>query len=356
MIKTLYKKILKPILFLFDAEYVHEMFIKIGNLLGRSRLTRWITGIFFEYKGKDISKVVDGIRYKYPVMLAAGFDYNANLLNILDKVSFGGEEVGSITLRKCEGNPKPRMSRAIKSQSIVVYKGLRNEGADKTIEKLKHSKIDKDYVLGISIARTNDSKAVGLENGINEFYGALKKFHDAGVGQFYTINISCPNAFGGESFAEPESLDKLLKKICTLNVTKPLYVKMPINISWKDYKLLMDIIVKYKMNGVVIGNLNKNYDDLDFRNEAPQKYRGGLSGKPCRKLSTELISKTRKEYGNKITIIGCGGIMSPRDAMEKFEAGADLIQLISGMIFEGPTLMREICKEYSKASTSDSCH
>ena len=274
--------------------------------------------------------------------MAAGFDYNARLIGILDKMSFGGEEVGSVTLRKCEGNAKPRLARAKKSQSIIVYKGLRNDGVDRIIERMQHSKINENYVVGISIARTNDAKTSDLQSGIADFTGSLEKLVKNDVGDYYTINISCPNAFGGESFATKENLEKLLKAMKKIKHNMPMYVKMPINLEWKEFKELIDLVIKYKINGVVIGNLDKNYDDLAFRDEAPKEYRGGLSGKPCQKLSTDLIRKTRQEYGKKLTIIGCGGIMTAKDAMEKFEAGADLVQLITGMIFEGPHLMKEI--------------
>lgn len=329
-------------LFLLDPELVHNQFINLGELLSKIPGGRFITGLFYQYKGPDISKKVDGITYKYPVILAAGFDYNARLVGILDKMSFGGEEVGSVTLRKCEGNAKPRLARAKKSQSIIVYKGLRNNGVDRIIERIQHSKINKDYVVGISIARTNDAKTSDMQSGIADFVGTLKKLVANNIGDYYTINISCPNAFGGESFATKENLEKLLKAMKEIKHYKPMYVKMPVNLEWEKFKELTDLVIKYKINGVVIGNLNKNYEDLAFRNEAPKEYRGGLSGKPCQKLSTELIRKTRQEYGKKLTIIGCGGIMTAKDAMEKFEAGADLVQLITGMIFEGPHLMKEI--------------
>jgi len=343
--KNLYKKILKPILFLFDPELIHNVFIWIGEVLSKVPGGRCITGLIYQYKGIDVLKTVDGIKYKYPIILAAGFDYNARLIGILDKMSFGGEELGSITLRPCSGNEKPRLKRAIKSQSIIVYKGLRNDGVDKIIKRIKSTKIPKDYVVGVSIARTNDPNSVDLESGIADFCGSLRKLVDNNIGNYYTVNISCPNAFGGEGFATKQNLEKLLKEISKIKHSKPIYVKMPINLEWKEFKDLCDIVVKYKFSGVVIGNLNKKYEDIDYREEAPEEYRGGLSGKPCRMLSTQLIKRTRQEYGKKLTIIGCGGILSTKDAIEKFEAGADLVQLITGMIFEGPHLMKEICEE-----------
>jgi dihydroorotate dehydrogenase len=123
---------------------------------------------------------------------------------------------------------------------------------------------------------------------------------------------------------------------------------MPINLDWSEFNDLLDIINSFNLHGVVIGNLNKNYEDLDYRDEAPKNYRGGLSGKPCRVLSNNLIEKTKSKFGDKKTIIGVGGILTAQDAIEKFRLGADLVQLITGMIFEGPHLISEIAQEYSK--------
>ena len=170
----------------------------------------------------------------------------------------------------------------------------------------------------------------------------------SGVGDYYTINISCPNTFGGETFAKPDLLTRLLTKLATVPCTKPRYIKMPINLEWDDFNALLKIIDKFGYEGVVIGNLNKKYSDLSFPEDAPKEWRGGLSGKPCFELSNELIRKTREAYVERFTIIGVGGIFSPEDALAKFRAGADLVQLITGMIFEGPGLIGRICNAYEK--------
>jgi dihydroorotate dehydrogenase len=348
MIKILYKKILKPFLFLFDPEVVHDIFVNLGALMGKAAIGRKFIGWLYAYNGGSASKTVDGITYKQPVLLAAGFDYNGRLPQILPYIAFGGEEVGSVTARPCEGNKKPRLTRLIKSKSLLVNKGLRNEGVDKVIERLRATSYPKDFVLGISIAKTNDEKAATLEQGIEDYAYSLKKLVAANIGDFYTINISCPNAFGGENFADPHRLDLLLHELSRIEHSKPVYIKMPINLSWGEFDALLEVIATHKVHGVVIGNLNKDYSTLFFRAEAPAEYKGGTSGKPCRHLSTELIRKTKNKYGNKLTIIGCGGILSAADAMEKLEAGADLLQLITGMIFEGPHLMREIAEAYAQ--------
>jgi dihydroorotate dehydrogenase len=342
VMRTLYKRVLKPILFKFDPELIHDVFVSAGEFMGRFTLTRGLIGVFYRYNGPDISKTVDGIRYHTPVALAAGFDYNGRLTRILPSVGFGGDEIGSITARPCEGNQPPRLRRCIKSEALVVSKGLKNNGVDAFIDKMLRTPREPGFVLGVSIARTNDDLAVGLNEGIEDYATSLQKLVDTNIGDFYTINISCPNVHGGESFAEPDALRQLLARLMTIRHDKPMYAKMPINLPWPEFREIADIVVDYGLDGVVIGNLNKEYDSLRYRDEAPEGYAGGLSGLPCRDLSTELIRQTRQHYGDDLTIIGCGGIMTAEDAMEKFRAGADLLQLITGMIFEGPHLMKEI--------------
>ncbi|MEX0799191.1 MAG: hypothetical protein WD025_07085, partial [Bacteriovoracaceae bacterium] len=251
-------------------------------------------------------------------------------------------EVGSVSAKKCEGNPPPNLRRLIKSKSIQVYKGLRNDGVDTIIKRIKKMSLPEKFVLGISIARTNDVDCADVDKGIEDYLYSYKRLNEEDVGDFYTINISCPNAFGGEDFAWPLLLEKLLKALKTIPSQKPLYFKMPINRSWDEFKELLDILDENEVNGVVIGNLNKNYDEVDFSGEIPPGgYRGGLSGKPCKARSNELIKKTREAFPN-MTIFGCGGILEPEDALEKLALGANMVQLITGMIFNGPHLINEI--------------
>lgn len=344
-----YKHVLKPILFRFDPENVHDFFISAGEFIGDHDFSRAIIGAVYGYHGPDISKVVDGIEYRTPFLLSAGFDYNAHLAHVLSHIGLGGEEIGSVTARPCAGNPVPRLTRLPKSKSILVNKGLKNDGVDEIVKRLKKSPRESDFVLGISIARTNDEKSASIEEGIADYLYSFRRLNEENLGDYYTLNISCPNAFGGETFTTPELLERLLAVIRTVPTKKPVYVKMPINLPWAQFEALLRIIDRHGLNGVVIGNLNKDYSELENREEASNSFCGGLSGKPCTRLSTDLIAKTRQLYGSRFTIIGVGGVMSPETAMEKFEAGADLIQLISGLIFEGPGLVKRMCRAYSRS-------
>ncbi|MEI8327995.1 MAG: hypothetical protein WCG02_02555 [Candidatus Taylorbacteria bacterium] len=350
----MYKYILKPILFWFDPEVIHDLFTSVGEFLGSFAFGRYITGLIYGYRGLNISRTVDGITYRTPFMLSAGFDYNGRLGRILPELGLGGEEIGSVTAKPCEGNSKPRLKRLPKSRSILVNKGLRNDGVDRIIERLKHDEHTSDmkssacsFIQGISIARTNCNDAATIQAGIDDYVYSFRRLNEENVGDYYTLNISCPNAYGGEAFITADLLTRLLTAIMQVPCKKPIYVKMPINIPWEQFLSLLKVIDTHKLQGVVIGNLNKNYTSLEYRQEAPDTYHGGLSGLPTRELSTNLIRKTREAYGRRFTIIGVGGVMSVMDAKEKFDAGADLIQLITGMIFEGPGLIKQLCKGYS---------
>ena len=349
----LYRHALKPILFKISPDIVHDVFLAAGEFAGRFWLTRKLFSLFYDYRGPDISKNVDGITYRTPILLSAGFDADARLTRILPSLAFGGEEIGSVTAHLCEGNPLPRMIRLIRNKSLVVYKGLRNRGVDAVIAKLEHTPRIHGFVLGISIARTNEQAAcTDVEAGIQDYVDSFRKLNAAGLGDYYTINISCPNSWSGETFTDPALLAQLLPQLREIPCNKPVYLKMPINVPWEQFKEMLEIADKNAIQGVIIGNLNKDYGDLTYPEDAPKQFRGGLSGLPTFKLSNELIRKTRDAYGTRFTIIGTGGIFSPEDAMAKFEAGADLVQVISGMIFEGPGLMRKIAERYAQVHSA----
>lgn len=343
----LYKMILRPILFKFHPEDVHQAFVTFGVTLFRPRFMRRILQLFYGLPCGTKPVIVDGLTFPSPFGLAAGFDYNGKLAHVLYYMGYGFEEVGSVTARNCPGNPKPRLTRLIQSKSILVYKGLRNDGVEKVITRLKEADIPERFVLGISIAKTNDAQCATLEGGIEDYTYGLRRLVEEDMGDFYTINVSCPNVHGGEDFAEPTRLRPLLESLVTIKHNRPMYLKLPINKTWEEFVPLVEMAKEYGLHGVVIGNLNKNYDDLTDQSERPKEFRGGLSGEPCAKLSNELIRKTRALYPKDFTIIGCGGVLSVADAQEKIDAGANLVQGISGMIFTGPHLMRDIAKNLS---------
>jgi dihydroorotate dehydrogenase len=240
------------------------------------------------------------------------------------------------------------MTRLVRDKSLIVYKGLRNKGVERLIRHLRATPRLRDFVLGISIARTNEKAACArTDAGIEDYAESFTRLTEAGIGDYYTINISCPNAFGGETFTEPVLLRRLLARLRNIPCTRPIYIKMPINVTMSEFDELLQIADESGVQGLVIGNLNKDYTELDHPEDAPAEFRGGLSGKPCFARSNEFLRHAREKYGRRFTLIGVGGIFTPEDAMAKFRAGADLVQLITGMVFEGPGLIKSICERYA---------
>lgn len=327
----IYKYLIKPVLFLFNPEIVHEVFMSLGELMGRFTLTRSLVALIYKRGVKKVFREVDGITYYSPVLLSAGFDYNARLTQILPSLGLGGVEVGSVTARPCAGNPSPQLKRLPALRSIVVNKGLMNDGVDTIIKRLKKRKKFNNFVIGVSIARTNDDESSGIEAGVEDYLYSLRRLIEEEVGDYYTLNISCPNAFTGEMFLNPIHLSRLLEAVAELKCVKPIYVKMPLHLSDTDFLALVEVIANSEVRGLVIGNLNKSRPDL-----------GNLSGGPCFEPSNHFIKLTRERYQDRFTIFGVGGIFSPADAKVKLAAGADLLQLITGMIYEGPGLLKRL--------------
>lgn len=352
MIAFLYKRLVRPILFAQDPEKIHDVFVWMGARIGSYSWTRFLTRALFSRQNKILEQEIAGLQFRNPVGLSAGFDKEADLPACMQAVGFGFSQVGSITKNAYVGNPYPRLYRLKKSKAIVVYYGLKNLGVEATIEKMKHFKLP-GFPVSASVAKTNCKGTVSTEEGIEDYCASLKLLQEANCNDFYTINISCPNTYGGEPFTTPERLTALLESIETLKLKKPVFVKMPINLRWKEFRALLDVIEGFSVTGLVIGNLNKNHQDPHIKDKIPGYVKGGISGLPCQKLSNELISKTYKYTEGRLVIIGVGGIFSADDAYEKICRGASLVQVITGMIYEGPQLIGSINRGIVKRLKKD---
>jgi len=341
IIAKIYQVVLKPLFFKLDPEFVHDRMIAMGSLLGRFKLLRIITAKFFLYQHQMLEQDVAGIKFVNPVGLSAGFDKEAKIIKILPAVGFGYVQIGSVTYNAYVGNPKPRLYRLPKSEAIVVYYGLKNEGIKKIAERIMASK-PLAIPFSLSIAKTNCAATVGKADGIADYKACLAYALEQDLADMYTINISCPNAFGGEPFTDVQSLQMLLVELYQLKINRPLFIKMPINLVWSDFKALLDVIVQFPVAGVIIGNLSKDRMAASIKDLIPAEIKGGISGKPTEELCNHLIKQTYKEFGKKLVIVGVGGIFSAEDAYKKIKLGASLVQLITGMIYKGPQLIGEI--------------
>lgn len=335
--RFVYKFFLRRVFFWINPETVHDWMIGVGKLLGRTSTTKKLTALFFSYSNKKLEQEILGINFPNPIGLAAGFDKDAYLIDILPCVGFGYGEVGSITGEPCEGNPKPRLWRLKKSRSLLVYYGLKNEGCKKIAKRLK----DKTHIIpiGTSIAKTNCKETVETEAGIDDYVKAFRSFID--IGSYFTINISCPNAFGGEPFTDSVKLDRLLKRIDKVPTRKPIFLKISPDLTKKAIDAILSVVSRHRVHGFICSNLTKKRDNKKIiDSNIPAK--GGFSGKVEEELVNEQIRYIFQKTKGKYIIIGLGGVFSAEDAYKKIRLGASLIQLITGMVFEGPQLISEI--------------
>jgi dihydroorotate dehydrogenase len=334
-----YKTCLKPLLFRQDPEQVHDWMTWLGEWLGRSRLARRLVAHAFRYAHPSLEQTIAGVHFKNPIGLAAGFDKNARLLDILPDVGFGFAEIGSVTGEPCAGNPQPRLWRLPKSQGLVVNYGLKNDGCTAISGRLARMRFR--LAVGVSIAKTNASSTVETEAGIADYMKAYKALAD--VGAYLTINISCPNAFGGEPFTHPERLERLLIALERIPSKRPVFLKMPVDLDEEKVQQLLDVAAHHEVHGIIFSNLTKRYEQSSIEpSEREGLLKGGVSGKPMSDASNRLLTWAYRTYGSRFIYIGCGGVFSAEDAYEKIRLGASLVQLITGMIFEGPQLIGEI--------------
>lgn len=346
VIGLLYQKVLKPIFFSFQAEAVHNLMVSMGEFLGNVPGGKTLTSLMFEFKSPNLNKTIDGINFKNPVGLAAGFDYEARLTQILPHVGFGFMTVGTVTNLPYEGNTPPRLDRFPRSKALLVNKGFKSPGANAIIRHL--TGLQFEIPVGISIGSTNKTFE-SMKEQIEDIVLTFKLFERSSVRHsFYELNISCPNTKGGEPFTTKERLESLLAQVEKLRIKRPIYLKMPIDLGALPTMGLLRVAKKFTIAGVIFGNLTKDHanpevDSADRKLWASKQ--GNLSGKPTWKRSTALIKLTRKTFGKRFTIIGTGGIFSGKDAKDKLKAGADIVQLITGMIYEGPQLIGQINRE-----------
>lgn len=340
-IRWMYKRIFRPALFRIDPERIHDIFIFIGRILGANIVMRNFTALFFRYDQPMLEQEVLGIRFKNPIGLAAGFDKNAKLGKILPAVGFGFVEVGSVTGEPCEGNAGTRLWRLPKSEGIVVNYGLSNDGAEVVCTRLRgHASA---VPIGVNIAKTNVETTIDDENGMRDYLKSFNVCSD--VGSYYTINVSCPNSYGGESFQRPDALNMLLTRVDRLQTSKPMFVKLSADITTRDLDEIIEVTDRHRVHGFVLSNLTKRHDAAAINKEEIRDINvGGVSGKPTGDISNALISYLYKKTNGRYVVLGCGGVFSAEDAYEKIRRGASLVQLVTGMIYEGPQLIGEINK------------
>lgn len=355
----IYRNIIKPILFLFPADDVHEWFLNNGRWLGQHSFFKKLFRKMWSYEDPILNQNLAGLAFENPIGLSAGFDYNADLVEILPSIGFGFNTIGTLTVEPYIGNPPPMLGRLPKSKSLLVNKGFKNEGVAKVLAHLNLN--SSGAMRGISIGATNkaypDFSAM-VENIVAGFVEA-EKFKDF---DYYELNISCPNLLNlqnlKEQLASSSGLTKTLTRLGTLNLVRPVFIKMPLERTFDEAKELIEATVPFVfVKGLIFANLAKNRDNPAFdQSEIKKAGAGNFSGKPMENQSNEMLRYAYRHYHERFLLIGVGGVFTAEDAYKKIKLGASLIQLITGMVFMGPQQIGLINKGLAKLLKQDGYH
>jgi dihydroorotate dehydrogenase len=340
---SLYKIAIRPILLQFDPETVHKFTFKCFKLFQKSALIRSIVSAQFNVKNPKLERELFGLKFPNPVGLAAGLDKNAEAFDFLGCMGFGFIEIGTVTPKGQTGNPLPRLFRFVNDKALVNRMGFNNEGVEEVVSRLRKKKTN--VLIGGNIGKNkitpNDEAASDYVKG----FEALFPYVD-----YFVVNVSSPNTPNLRELQDKEPLKKLLNELMQLNQakekTKPILLKIAPDLNQSQLDDIIEIVTETKIDGIVATNTTVSRDGLSYTDEQIKKVgAGGMSGQPLRDRSTEVIRYIHTKSNGSIPIIGVGGIMSKEDALEKLDAGASLIQLYTGFIYEGPALVKAINKE-----------
>lgn len=344
---SLYKKIIRPIFFSFDPETIHHFvfnFLKISSKIpGVSSIIKLI----YKISDKQLETEVFGLRFANPVGLAAGFDKDAKLFDELGNFGFGFIEIGTLTPQGQPGNTKPRLFRIPEDKGLINRMGFNNNGVKDAVKRLKNRKTN--LIIGGNIGKNTGTKAEKTDDDYVEVFNVLFDHVD-----YFVVNVSCPNVGNLTKLQEKDPLMKLMGRISGINKSKvkpkPLLLKIAPDLSKQELDDVIDIIKTLKLDGVVAANTSVNRVGLKTSSEHLEKvgWPGGLSGKPLGDRSNKVIEYLYKNLGDEFPIIGVGGIHSEADALGKLKAGAKLVQIYTGFIYEGPSLVKRINKAILK--------
>ena len=333
----MYKSFIKPVLFLFDPEWVHHTVFATLKAVNRIPGMGSLIRTFYQVKDKRLERKLFGLTFPNPVGLAAGFDKDAKLFQELFNFGFGFIEIGTLTPKPQLGNPKKRLFRLPEDQGLINRMGFNNEGVEVAVDRLKKNK---NVLIGGNIGK---NKVTPNEEAVSDYvycFEALFPYVD-----YFVVNVSSPNTPNLRALQDKEPLTHLLQTLKTLNLKKPdpkpILLKIAPDLTDEQLMDIIDIITSVNIEGVIATNTTLSRDGLLSQHKTEM---GGLSGKPVADRSTEVIRFLSEKSNKAFPIIGVGGIHSPQDAIDKLEAGASLVQLYTGFIYEGPAVIKKINK------------
>jgi dihydroorotate dehydrogenase len=306
----------------------------------------------FQYQGKDLSKELWGLQFPNPIGLGAGFDKNAEHLDVLELLGFGFIEIGTVTPKAQAGNPAPRLFRIPDQKALINRMGFNNDGVEMIAKRLKERK-----------AKTNSSMIIGGNIGKNKITENEEAWKDYCINfkgleevvDYFVVNVSSPNTPGLRALQEKEALRKIFSELQNLNKNNiPILLKIAPDLETSALDDIIALTQEVKIEGLVSSNTTLDRSLLSLENQAIAEKigAGGLSGQPLLQKSNTVLTYLHKGIGGRIPIIGSGGILTGEDAISKIDAGADLLQVWSGFIYEGPSMVKNICKHLSESTNS----
>lgn len=338
----MYKSVIRPVLFQFDPEKVHHFTFTFLKFIHKIPFIPVILRNLFVAEDKLLEREVFGLKFKNPVGLAAGFDKDAKLYKELSNLGFGFIEIGTVTPKPQPGNPQKRLFRLKQDSALINRMGFNNDGV---VEAAKRLKNNKHVLIGGNIGK---NKITPNEDAVRDYEICFDELYE--VADYFVVNVSSPNTPNLRELQDKEPLTDLLKALQAKNLakpkSKPILLKIAPDLTNEQLLDIIEIVRETKIAGVIATNTTVSRDNLESEN---YNETGGLSGKPLTKRSTEVIKFLSEKSGKAFPIIGVGGIHSPEDAIEKLDAGASLIQIYTGFVYEGPGFVKKINKAILKS-------
>ncbi len=336
----MYKQIIRPVLFLLSPEKIHHIVIGLLQVLHNIPFMKALLRVFFMPQNKSLVRELWGLKFPNPVGLAAGFDKNAEVYEMMGAMGFGFVEIGAVTPRPQKGNPRPRLFRLPQDQALINRMGFNNKGLENAIHKLK--KRSPGLIVGVNIGKNTDTPN---EKANEDYYQVFRKLFP--YVDYFTVNVSCPNIRDLHELQDKDALLELLTGIQEINLAntspKPVLLKISPDLNFSQIDDTLDIIRQTKLDGIVAVNTTATREGLSYPETKIQAIaNGGLSGKPLRDRATKIVRYISQKTGGKLPIIAVGGIMNEEDALEKIKAGASLVQIFTGYIYQGPGLAKKI--------------
>jgi dihydroorotate dehydrogenase len=336
----MYKWIIRPLLFLLRPETVHHLVVALVKFFFAIPFVKLLARSLYTTKDVKLHREVFGLAFENPVGLAAGFDKNATFYRQFAAFGFSFIEVGTVTPVGQPGNPRPRSFRLPADKALINRMGFNNHGAAKIAERLGKGRTS--MIIGGNIGKNTNTPNESAQEDYADAFLALYDYVD-----YFVVNVSCPNISDLSHLQDPEQLAGILYRLSLLRAgmvrKKPILVKISPDLSWEQINDVLELVDEFKMDGIVATNTSITREELAT---APEKIKkiglGGLSGKPIRERSTEIIRYISEKTGGQLPIIGVGGILSADDALEKLRAGASLVQVYTGFVYEGPGLVKRI--------------